>query len=76
MQLETFQIVDNEAIEIADVNSIHPLSENTLPSPPDTLWLYGKTLKNIEVPGWNGLIKEATKNKHFEKSKILFFLYS
>lgn len=75
IQLETFQKVPSDqglsAINIVNLDNIHPLPEEIVPLPSDILWLYGKVQKNLNIPGWNGFMEEATVEKHFETSKII-----
>ncbi|KAK2578572.1 hypothetical protein KPH14_012006, partial [Odynerus spinipes] len=36
------------------------------------MWLYGKWACITRIPGWNGFMEEATANKTFYKSKVMF----
>ncbi|GBL60427.1 hypothetical protein AVEN_34967-1 [Araneus ventricosus] len=57
------------SVSVADVN-IELLNNVILSSGSDIVWLFGKNLDSIEIPGWNGFMEAATQDKEYELSKI------
>ena len=60
-----------QAISILDLETIHPVSSDVLPSSYDFLWLYGKCLNFPSIPGWNGFMELVTAAKPFEVTQVL-----
>lgn len=60
--LKTLTVLD----EIGETNNI------ILPLTGDFLWLYAKWAVLPKVPGWNGFMEQATANRSFQKTKIVF----
>lgn len=60
------------AITMQDLEGTYEIDGEIMPSPPDLLWLYGKTLNSESMPGWNGFMEEATDGRQFSRSKIIF----
>ncbi|GBL55344.1 hypothetical protein AVEN_21120-1 [Araneus ventricosus] len=58
------------SVSVSDVN-IEPFNNVILPSGSDIVWLFGKNLDSIEIPGWNGFMEAATQDKEYELSKIV-----
>lgn len=59
-------------IPITDVHEKFQVAGEILPSPPDLLWLYGKSSHTAQIPGWNGFMEKVTENLEFNRSKIVF----
>lgn len=60
------------AIMLEDLQGTFEIDGEILPSAPDLIWLYGKSLKKQLMPGWNGFMEQVTDGLQFSRSKILF----
>lgn len=60
------------AIMVEDLQGTYEIDGEILPSAPDLIWLYGKSLNKQSMPGWNGFMEQATDGLQFSRSKILF----
>ncbi|GBM96649.1 hypothetical protein AVEN_240961-1 [Araneus ventricosus] len=49
-----------KTIKIPNLGSIRAVSEVVMPSVSDLLWLYGKWIDLPNIPGWSGLMEQAT----------------
>jgi hypothetical protein len=58
-------------VKILDLESIHPVSSNVVPSSYDLLWLYGKWKEFPSIPGWYGFMEQITDGKPFQVSQVL-----
>lgn len=60
------------AIPITDVHEKFQVAGEILPTPPDLLWLHGKSSHTAQIPGWNGFMEQVTENIQFNRSKVVF----
>lgn len=74
MPLQVFER-NNESglknITILDLDKIHPISSEVVPSAYDFLSRYGKCAGFSSIPGWNGFMEQATISEPFQKSQVL-----
>lgn len=60
-----------QSIAIHNLQVIHPIDNDVVPSSSDLLWLYGKHQNVQSIPGWNGFMEEVTSSKPYQRSRIL-----
>ncbi|GBP77915.1 hypothetical protein EVAR_89569_1 [Eumeta japonica] len=73
IELKTFTKKNDtglKTIKIQDLDSIHAVAKEIIPSVSDLLWLYGKSVDLPNIPEWSGFMEQATAELPFEKSFI------
>jgi hypothetical protein len=56
-----------KTIKIQNLGSIRAVSKVIMPSVSDLLWLYGKWVDLLNIPGWSGFMEQATAELPFAK---------
>lgn len=57
---------------LEDLQGTFEIDGEILPSAPDLIWLYGKSLNKQLMQGWNGFMEQVSDGLEFSRSKILF----